>query len=54
LPFWGALFLPYRVGSYDLGLFETKVGPLYVNPGIGTFLFPVRSWCRPEITVIEL
>ena len=53
LPFWGALFLPYRVGSYDLGLFQTKVGPLYVNPGIGTFFFPVRSWCRPEITVIE-
>lgn len=54
LPFWGALVLPYRVGSYDLGLFQTKAGPLYVNPGIGTFSLPVRSWCRPEITVIEL
>ena len=54
LPFWGALVLPYSVGSYDLGLFQTKAGPLYVNPGIGTFSLPVRSWCRPEITVIEL
>lgn len=54
LPFWGALVLPFRVRPYDLGLFQTKAGPLYVNPGIGTFSLPVRSWCRPEITVIEL
>jgi hypothetical protein len=54
LPFWGALTLPYGVGSYDLGLFQTQVGPLYVNPGIGTFYLPVRAWCRPEISVIEL
>lgn len=54
LPFWGALVLPFRVGPYDLGLFQTKAGPLYVNPGIGTFYLPVRSWCRPEVTIIEL
>ena len=54
IPFWGALTLPYRVGHYDLGLFQTQAGPLYVNPGIGTFYLPVRTWCRPEISVIEL
>lgn len=54
VPFWRALVLPYDVGPYDLGLFQTKAGPLYVNPGIGTFYLPVRAWCRPEITVIEL
>lgn len=54
LPFWGALALPNRVGPYDLGLFQTRTGPLYVNPGIGTFYLPIRSWCRPEITVIEV
>lgn len=54
IPFWGAIVLPDRVGPYDLGLFQTKIGPLYVNPGIGTFHLPVRSWCRPEITIIEL
>lgn len=54
IPFWGALVLPNRVGLYDLGLFQTMIGPLYVNPGIGTFLLPVRSWCRPEISLIEL
>lgn len=54
LPFLGPLVLPFRVGPYDLGLFQTEIGPLYVNPGIGTFYLPVRSWCRPEVTVIEL
>lgn len=54
IPFWGALVLPSRVGPYDLGLFQTMMGPLYVNPGIGTLLLPVRSWCRPEISLIEL
>ncbi len=39
IPFWGALVVPYRVGKYDQGLFRTKAGPLYVNPGIGTFRF---------------
>lgn len=54
LPLWGAIILPDRVGSYDLGLFQTKIGLLYVNPGIGTFLMPVRSFCRPEISLIEV
>lgn len=36
----------------DRGLFRVGAGPLYVNPGIGTFLAPVRFACRPEITVI--
>ncbi|HEY9847409.1 MAG TPA: metallophosphoesterase [Candidatus Caenarcaniphilales bacterium] len=54
LPLWGALVLPTDVGPYDLGCFQTKAGPLYVNPGIGTFYLPMRFWCRPEITIIEL
>lgn len=54
IPFWRALILPYDVGPFDLGLFQTKAGPLYVNPGIGTYSLPVRAWCRPEITVIEI
>jgi uncharacterized protein len=54
LPFIGALFLPSRVGPYEVGLYQTQAGPLYVNPGIGTFLVPIRLWCRPEVTVVEL
>jgi uncharacterized protein len=54
LPVIGALFLPSRVGPYEMGLYQTQAGPLYVNPGIGTFLVPICLWCRPEITVVEL
>ncbi|HUA67302.1 MAG TPA: metallophosphoesterase [Candidatus Saccharimonadales bacterium] len=54
LPFLGALVLPCGVGQYDLGLFHTPSGPLYVNPGIGWFYADVRFNCRPEVTVIEV
>ena len=42
-----------RLGRYDLGMFRTHCGPLYVNPGIGWFPVPIRFNCRPEITVFE-
>jgi uncharacterized protein len=55
IPFIGAIELPTGVGPYDMGLYKTESGPLYVNPGIGflanTF---VRFNCRPEITVFEI
>jgi len=54
LPFWGALILPVGVGDYDKGLFQTPSGSIYVNVGIGTYSLPVRFFCRPEITLIQL
>ncbi len=54
LPFYGALVLPYGVGRYDQGRFDSLGGPLYVNAGIGTYMWPVRINCRPEITVVSL
>lgn len=55
LPFYGPLFVPYGVDEYDLGLFATKAGPLYVNSGIGyIYGYNFRFNCRPEITVIEI
>jgi len=42
------------VGKYDRGLFRTRAGPLYVNPGLGTYGVPARFGCRPEIAIIEL
>lgn len=54
LPFYGALVLPYGVGRYDQGRFDSLGGPLYVSAGIGTYMWPVRFNCRPEITVVEL
>jgi len=55
IPFYGAPVLPYGVDEYDMGLFQTKAGPLYVNPGIGYIGdYDIRFNCRPEITVIEV
>jgi predicted MPP superfamily phosphohydrolase len=54
LPFVGPLIRPFNVGRYDLGLFDTPSGPLYVNAGIGWFSLNVRFLCRPEITVLEM
>lgn len=52
IPFIGAPIVPFGVGPYVRGLFkEAPVGPLYVNPGVGTFLIPVRFCCRPEVTL---
>ena len=54
IPFYGPLVVPFLVDEYDLGLFQTKAGPLYVNAGIGWFPYPIRFNCRPEITAIEI
>jgi hypothetical protein len=54
LPFYGPLMVPFGVEQYDMGLFKTTCGPLYVNPGIGWFPVPIRFNCRPEITVFEV
>jgi predicted MPP superfamily phosphohydrolase len=54
IPFYGPIIVPYGVDEFDLGLFQTANGPLYVNPGIGWYPVPIRFNCRPEITVIEL
>ena len=55
IPFYGALVLPSGVDEYDMGLFQTQSGPLFVNPGIGYIGDnDFRFNCRPEITVIEI
>ena len=54
LPWYGALIVPFGVGEYQLGMYETHAGPLSVNAGIGYFYMNVRFCCRPEITVFEI
>jgi uncharacterized protein len=54
LPWYGALIVPFGVGEYQLGMYQTRAGPLYVNAGIGYFYVNVRFCCRPEITVFEV
>jgi hypothetical protein len=39
----------YRAGAY-----RVRDMALYVNPGIGLVLLPLRFNCRPEITIITL
>ena len=54
LPGYGALIVPFGVGEYQLGMYQTSAGPLYVNAGIGYFFMNIRFCCRPEITVFEI
>jgi predicted MPP superfamily phosphohydrolase len=54
IPLIGSLVVPFNVDKYDLGLFKTVAGPLYVNPGIGWYYMNVRFNCRPEVTVFEV
>ena len=54
IPFYGALLTPFDTGKYEVGLFDTDAGPLYVSPGTGYWFIPVRFFCRPEITVIYI
>lgn len=54
IPFYGPIAVPYNTGKYDLGLFQTMAGPLYVSSGIGWFFADIRFRCRPEIVVFEI
>jgi len=54
IPFYGPVYVPFGVDEYVRGLFHTEAGPLYVNPGIGWFPWPIRFNCRPELTVFDL
>lgn len=61
LPFFGALTTRDTLGPhYDLGRFEFAapnargLTTLYINPGVGTSVLPVRFWCPPRYAVVEL
>ncbi len=54
IPFYGGVTIPYGVGPYELGRYETPAGPLYVGAGIGYFYLNFRFRCRPEITLVEI
>lgn len=53
-PFIGPLFLPAGVGEYDQGWFEKGKSKLFVSRGIGTSILPIRFFCSPELTIIEV
>jgi len=55
LPFLPPPILPRYSGRFVSGLYHVGPGtPLYVTRGLGTSVFPVRFFCRPEITLLRL
>jgi uncharacterized protein len=55
LPWWGAVFVPSRYGRrFDTGHFLVGSTHLYVSQGIGADSPPIRLWCRPELSVLDL
>lgn len=48
---WSPARLFYKEWS---GLYERDDNYLYINDGIGYAFLPMRIWCKPELTVIEL
>lgn len=61
LPWVGALTTRDTLGPYyDFGRFEFPAPntrgttPLYINPGVGTSVLPIRFWCPPRWAVVEL
>jgi predicted MPP superfamily phosphohydrolase len=54
LPWLGPVLTWIDGENYQSGFSKTPAGPLYVSSGVGTYLLPVRFFCRPEIVVVEL
>jgi len=46
--------VPSGSGSFVAGCYETTLGPLYVNRGIGTSVVAARFCARPELALFRL
>ena len=54
LPGLGPLWLPQGSGRFVAGRYEDRGSTLWISRGVGTSIAPVRFFCRPEITLVEL
>jgi hypothetical protein len=55
LPLFGAPIVPSRFGQrYAAGLIEDEGRLLFVTPGIGTSIIPVRFGVPPEVSLLTL
>ena len=57
IPFVGGVFTPSTFKlfpKYDMGYFGIGKMDLIISSGLGTSSIPLRLFCRPEITVIDL
>jgi predicted MPP superfamily phosphohydrolase len=54
LPFGIPLHTPYGSWQYKKGFYPDAPIPLYVTRGIGTVGAPLRTFCRPEVSLLTL
>ena len=57
IPFVGGVFTPSSFKlfpKYDMGYFGIGKMDLIISSVLGTSSIPLRLFCRPEITVIDL
>ena len=55
LPFFGRLIVPSRYGArYAIGHVREDGRDLFVSPGLGTSIFPVRFRVPPEISLLTV
>lgn len=54
LPFGLPLHMPRGARTYVSGFYPDASVPLYVTDGIGTVGPSVRTFCRPEVSVLDL
>ncbi len=55
IPWLGALLIPSTHGRlFDHGHFVLNGSHLFVNAGIGSAMPPLRIYCNPEITIVDL
>jgi predicted MPP superfamily phosphohydrolase len=55
LPGLGAVYTGAKLGPrYDRGLFDDLSAPLYITPGVGTSVLPIRFLNPPEVTLLTL
>lgn len=54
LPGIGALILPPGSDGYEAGWYQRGRTPIYVSRGLGMSVLPVRFFCRPELTILDL
>ena len=54
LPALGALWLPKGTGRWVAGWYREGSSQLYVSPGLGWSIAPLRAGCPPQIDLITL
>lgn len=54
IPFLSPFWLPPGSGPYVAGWYQKHQSQMYVSQGIGTSIYPIRFFCRPEIAMITL